>query len=318
MTDAATRPGTIAGMNGTLPTGEQFELAFGDQRAVVVEVGAGLRTYSVDGADVVDGYAAEEMSSSGRGQVLIPWPNRLEDGTYDFDGATHRLPLTEPEHGNAIHGLVRWVAWSAEERDASRIVLRHLLHPQPGYPFSLELELEYALSETGLAVRTTATNVGPSACPYGSGCHPYLRLGGGPIDDLTLRVPALRVLRTDERGLPTGEDPVDGTAFDFRRPRAIGSTQLDNAFAGLERDDAALVRVELRDSAGDGLTLWADEAYRYVTLYSGDDRPDVARRSVAVEPMTCPANAFRTGVDLITLEPGASWTGRWGITVTDR
>jgi aldose 1-epimerase len=300
------------------PSGEQFELAHGDQRAVVVEVGAGLRSYSVGGVDVVDGYGADELSSSGRGQVLIPWPNRLEDGTYDFDGRTHRLPLTEPEHGNAIHGLVRWVAWSAEKRDASCVVLRHVLHPQPGYPFSLELELEYSLSDAGLAVRTTATNVGSSACPYGSGSHPYLKLGGGPIDGLTLRVPALRVLRTDDRGLPTGEEPVDGTPFDFRRPRAIGSTQLDNAFTGLERDEDGLARVELRDPAGAGLTLWADEAYRYVTLYSGDARPDVARRSMAVEPMTCPANAFRTGIDVIRLEPDASSTGRWGIEATSR
>jgi aldose 1-epimerase len=308
----------MPGREAIPPSGEQLELAFGDHRAVVTEVGAGLRSYSVGGVEVVDGYGADEMSSSGRGQVLIPWPNRLEDGTYAFEGRTHRLPLTEPEQGNAIHGLVRWVAWRAEERGASRVVLRHVLHPQPGYPFSLELEVEYSLSEDGLAVRTTATNVGSSACPYGSGAHPYLRPGGALIDTATLHVPASRVLRTDERGLPTGDEPVEGTPFDFRRPRAIGATQLDNAFTGLERDEAGVARVELHDPAGPALTLWADEAYRYVTLYSGDARPDVARRSVAVEPMTCPANAFRTGVDVIRLEPGASSTGRWGITVTNR
>jgi aldose 1-epimerase len=304
-------------MSGAPPLGEQFELSFGDQRAVVTEVGAGLRSYGVAGADVVDPYAVDELSSSGRGQVLIPWPNRLEDGTYEFDGQTHRLPLTEPEHGNAIHGLVRWAAWSPKERDASRVVFRHALHPQPGYPFSLELEVEYSLSDAGLAVRTTATNVGSSDCPFGSGAHPYLKLGER-IDALTLRVPALRVLRTDERGLPTGDEAVDGTAFDFRSPRPIGSTELDNAFTELQRGDDGLARVELLDAAGAGITVWADDAYRYVTLYSGDARPDVARRSIAVEPMTCPANAFRTGVDLIRLDPGASWTGRWGITVTNR
>lgn len=318
MTQRASRPGTIAMMPGASPSGRQFELVFGDQRAVVVEVGAGLRSYSVGGVDVVDGYGGDEMSSSGRGQVLIPWPNRLDGGTYAFEGRTHRLPLTEPEHGNAIHGLVRWASWSAEEQDADRVLLRHVLHPQPGYPFSLELELEYSLSEGGLAVRTTATNVGPSACPYGSGAHPYLKPGAGLIDAVTLQVPASRVLRTDERGLPTGDEPVEGTPFDFRRARAIGSTQLDNAFTGLERDAAGLVRVVLDNPAGAVLTLWLDATYRYVTLYSGDPRPDVARRSIAVEPMTCPANAFRTGVDVIRLEPGASSTGRWGIAVTNR
>jgi aldose 1-epimerase len=318
MTPAASLLGSIAAMSAASPSGEQFELEFGDQRAVVTEVGAGLRTYRVASVDVVDAYGEDEMSSSGRGQVLIPWPNRLEDGTYEFEGRTHRLPLTEPEHGNAIHGLVRWVSWSAHEWAASRIALRLMLHPQPGYPFSLELEVEYSLSDAGLAVRTTATNVGEEACPYGSGAHPYLKPGPRLIDGVSEHVPASRVLRTDERGLPTGDEPVEGTPFDFRRPRAIGPTQLDNAFTGLERDDDGLARVKLDDPTGVALTLWLDGAYRYVTLYSGDARPDVARRSIAVEPMTCPANAFRTGVDVIRLEPGVSSTGRWGIAVTNR
>ena len=89
------------------PSGEQFEIAAGDQQAVVVEVGGGLRSYSAGGRKLVDGYGADEMSSSGRGQVLIPWPNRLQDGSYEFDGRRHQLPLNEPQHHNASHGLVR-------------------------------------------------------------------------------------------------------------------------------------------------------------------------------------------------------------------
>jgi aldose 1-epimerase len=95
------------------PSGEQIEIAAGDQQAVVVEVGGGLRSYSAGGRKLVDGYGADEMSSSGRGQVLIPWPNRLQDGSYEFDGRRHQLPLNEPQHHNAIHGLVRWAAWTA-------------------------------------------------------------------------------------------------------------------------------------------------------------------------------------------------------------
>src|SRR6202023_4320793 len=99
------------------PTGEQIEIAAGDQRAVVVEVGGRLRSYSAGGRELVDGYGADEMSSSGRGQALIPWPNRLQDGSYEFDGRHHQLPLNEPEHRNAIPGLVRWAAWTASERE---------------------------------------------------------------------------------------------------------------------------------------------------------------------------------------------------------
>ena len=164
------------------PSGKQLEIAFGDQQAVVVEVGGGLRSYSVGGRDVLDGYGADEMCTSGRGQVLIPWPNRLEDGSYELGGRRHQLPLTEPSTHNAIHGLVRWANWTVAESEPHRVMVEQLLHPQPGYPFSLALRIEYALSERGLDVRTTATNLGDETCPYGSGAHPYLTVGSERVD----------------------------------------------------------------------------------------------------------------------------------------
>ena len=279
-----------------------------------MEVGGGLRTYRAGGRELLDGYAADQMCRSGRGQVLLPWPNRLEDGTYEFDGHVHQLPLNELEVRNAIHGLVRWSAWTLRERESGRVVLEHRLHPQPGYPFSLAIRIEYALSDAGLSIATTATNVGPGACPYGCGAHPYLTLGTATVDALVLTAPARAVLRSNDRGLPVGLSAVAGTEYDFTRPRAIGATRLDNCFTDLDRDEG-LARVELRSpDENAGLTLWMDEAYRYVMLFTGDPLPDVARRSLAVEPMTCPPNAFRTGEALIRLEPGHSFTSRWGIT----
>jgi aldose 1-epimerase len=298
------------------PSGEQFEIEFGEQRAVVVEVGGGLRSYSVGGRDVLDGYDADEMCASGRGQLLMPWPNRIEDGTYEFGGSTHQLSLTEPEHGNAIHGLVRWSAWKVADRETNRVSLAQLLHPRPGYPFSLALRVDYMLSRDGLSVRTTATNVGTDACPFGCGAHPYLTLGTETIDELTMQVPARTILRSNERGIPVGEDDVDGTEYDFRRAKAIGATKLDTAFTALQPGDDGLVRVELRRSRDDSLALWVDESYRYLMIFTGDPLPDVNRRAIAIEPMTCPPNAFRTGTDLVTLGPGSSWTGAWGIRAT--
>jgi aldose 1-epimerase len=278
-----------------------------------VEVGGGLRSYTVDGRGILDGYGQNDMSTSGRGQMLIPWPNRIQDGSYDFDGRRLQLPLTEPEHGNAIHGLVRWAAWDAVEHQPHRVVMQHRLHPQPGYPFSLVLSIEYGLTGDGLSVRTTATNVGSTACPYGCGAHPYLTLGTQTIDDVVLHVPAETILLMDERGLPVGSEAVGGTEFDFRIPRRIGSTKLDNAFTGLVRDAQGLAWVELRLGEDAGLSLWVDESYGYLMVFTGDPLPDVNRRSVAIEPMTCPPNAFRTGDGLIRLEPGASQTCSWGI-----
>jgi len=290
------------------PSGEQFEIAFADQRAVVTEVGGGLRTYVAGERQILDGYEVGEMCSSGRGQVLAPWPNRIADASYEFGGARYELPIDDRASQSAIHGLVRWTPWTLVERAPHRVVVAHELHPQPGYPFAVSFRLAYDLSERGLHVSTTATNVGADACPFGAGAHPYLRPGTPTVDSATLSLPARRVLGAD------GWTPVPDTEHDFRELRALGPTKLDHCFGELERGEDGLARVVLGDPrAGTSVTLWADESYAYLMLYTGDDRPDVGRRSLAVEPMTCPPQAFRTGESVIVLAPGDSMTANWGL-----
>jgi aldose 1-epimerase len=294
--------------------GGHIEIASGEQRVGVLALGGGLRSYEVAGRPLLDGFPAGERPQSGRGQVLIPWPNRIENGSYEFDGKRLQLPLTEPENGNAIHGLVRLALWNLAALDPERAVLEHVLDPQPGYPFTLALRIEYLLSEAGLTVTTTARNIGTARCPYGAGQHPYLTLGTPAVDTLELRVPGRVVGFSDERGLPVRSAPVDGTKYDFRAGRTIGGTVLDNAYTDLERGADGRARVLLDDPAGDaGVTLWVDESYRYLMVYTGDSHADVARRAIAVEPMTCPPNAFRTHESLIRLEPGESISSTWGI-----
>jgi len=239
------------------PSGEQFELRHGAQQAVAVEVGGGLRTYG----DVVLGYAEDDMCTSGRGQVLIPWPNRVVGGSYEWDGTHYQLPITEVARNTSIHGLVRWANWRTAERTESRVVLEHVLHPQPGYPFTLALRVEYALGDDGLTVTTRAENVGDRACPFGAGHHPYIACDVDAI---------------------------------------YGDSRLDET----ERWDGSY---EIA-----GVTVWADDAWPYVQLFSGD-LPDIRRRGFAVETMTCPPNAFNTGEGLLRLEPGESFEGSWGI-----
>ena len=295
------------------PSGEQIELRLADQAAVVVEVGGGLRAYTLGGRDVVYGYGVDEICTAGRGQPLMPWPNRLEDGAYTFDGRQHQVALSEPKAHNAIHGLVRWAPWRVRERDSQRVVMGLVLPPQTGWPFQLDLELEYCLSPHGLRVRTTATNLGTAACPFGAGSHPYLSAGGGTVDGHVLRVPASSVLRAGDRGLPVGADDVEGTPFDFRAGRTIGALVLDHCFTELARDDDGLAHVELQDPAGAVTRVWMDDTYRYAMVFTGDTTADIARRGIAVEPMTCPPNAFRSGDGVVRLEPGASTTSEWGI-----
>jgi galactose mutarotase-like enzyme len=298
----------------TYPSGEQVELVHGAHRAVVVEVGAGLREYTVDGVPVLDGYPPEEMCSGGRGQTLIPWPNRISGGKYEFDGSAQRLPLTEPELGNAIHGLTRWANWTVVSRSGAGAVLGYTLHPQPGYPFALDCQLEYTLSDRGLTVHTTVTNAGDRPAPYGTGAHPYLTVGTDTVDGATLTVPGDRYLPVDDNGIPTGTEDVEGSPYDYRGGRSLDGVRVDHCFTDLERDGDGVATVTL--AAGDRtVRLWLDGGYRYLQVFTGDTLiPARRRRGLAVEPMTCPPDAFRSGTSLLVLEPGRSAETTWGIT----
>jgi aldose 1-epimerase len=298
------------------PSGEQHEIGHGRQRVVVTEVGATLRDYTVDGASVVDGFGERDMCSAGRGQVLAPWPNRLGDGRYSAEGRHGHVALDEPEHGCAIHGLVRWLPWRLVSRAQNVLVLGCTLHPQPGYPWRLELSLEYRLGRGGLVVSTEVTNTDQHPAPFGLGFHPYVTVGTPVVDFARFHLPARRRLVTDERGLPTGETIVTGTEFDFTDPRMIRSTRLDTAFTDLVRDLDGMARVEMDDSEGHvGVTVWMDERFRHVMVCTGDAVEPGSRRrkALAIEPMTCPPDALRSGVDLVRLEPGVKWRCAWGI-----
>lgn len=310
MTEAAA--GTQGEHHAASPTGRAVTLRGGGYEAVVVEVGAGLRSLRRDGVDVVAGYAATEAASAGRGQQLLPWPNRVADGRYTFDGAAHQLALTEPPARNAIHGLTRWSSWALFEEPPSRVRCRHRLHPQPGYPYLLDLEVVYEVGPAGLAVQTTARNVGATAAPYGHGFHPYLTVGRR-VDDCELTVPASTWTQTDDRGLPVATAEVD-PEHDLRRPRLLGSLVLDHPFGELSRGPDGLAQATLRDpDTGRTATVWADASYRYLQLFTGEPLGAAAREAVAVEPMTCPPDAFNSGIDLVVLGPGEQHVGRLGL-----
>jgi len=301
------------------PSGRQLELRCGTQRAVVVEVGAGLREYTAGGREVVDGYPAGAMCDGGRGQLLLPWPNRIRDGRYRFDGRDLQLPLSEPGARNAIHGLVRWARWEVAEEDADHVALVHRLVPQPGYPFALRLRVDYRLDPSGLSARIEARNDGDRPCPYGAGAHPYVRATAGIVDDAVLHLPAATVLAADERGIPTGERvEVTDTPYDFRAPRRVGATVLDTAYTELARDADGIARAWVAAPDGDArVTVWIDSAHSHLMVYTGDTLagPARRRRGIALEPMTCAPDAFNSGDGMVVLEPGGTHTANWGISL---
>ena len=295
------------------PTGEQYEIVSGGHRAVVTEVGATLRSYSVDGVNVVRGFGEHESPRGGQGQNLLPWPNRIRDGKYTFAGKSQQLWLSEPARHNASHGLVRYVPWVLVDRTPDSVTNRVRVFPQPGWPGWLEATVTHAVSTGGLTVTMSATNIGDGDVPFGYAAHPYLTVGEETVDDVDVRVPAAAYLEVDpDRLLPIRVAPVDGTDLDLRDGTTLGSRNLDSALTDLARDADGRWRVTL--TRGDRTAeLWGDESMAWVQVFTGGPYRD---RSVAVEPMTCGPDAYNEGPthdDLIVLAPGDTCTGRWGV-----
>jgi aldose 1-epimerase len=290
------------------PTGAQFELRRGRQRLVVTEVGAGVRSWTIGGRELLARFSPGEYDAAFAGKVLVPWPNRVRDGRYTHDDVEHQLALSEPERGNALHGLVLQSRWRGVRTSPRRVSLSYALAPARGYPFELALAVSYELASGGVVMTVQATNVGAERAPFGAGLHPYLTPGTNDVDDMVLEIPARARVPVDERLLPTGPPtPVADTELDFRRPRRLGALRVDACFGELGRSPAGVARVRLGSNSGPGqLTIWMDERFRFVQVFTAD-------AAIAVEPMTCAPDAFNSGDGLVLLEPGASFTGRCGL-----
>lgn len=304
--------------DATVPaSGTQYTLTSGPYRAVIASVGASLRTLEHDGRPLVTGFGADDVRPGYRGAVLVPWPNRVVDGHFYVDGRHHALALTEPERAHALHGLAAWADWTPVDVEEHALTLAHTISPQAGYPFRVRCEVTYSLSDEGLRWSVRATNVGTGRAPYGTGPHPYLVAGPEAVDAWEVSIPAERVLTvTPDRLVPTGVADVatyDGGTLDFRTPRAVGGTFIDHAYTGLLVDDAGLARVEVRSPSGTGVGMEWDTASPWLQVHTPEGPGDAFRSGLAVEPMTCPPDAFNSHEDLVLLEPGSEHTVSWSI-----
>jgi aldose 1-epimerase len=296
-----------------LPSGEQIAIAHGDQRAVITEVGATLRTYVKGGVSVIEGFSGEEVPTGARGQVLYPWPNRIGDGEWTFSGRAAHPTIDDVEHATAIHGLVRWRPFRIDAVNQNRCVLNLLLHPTPDYPFLSEITIAYHLGSLGLTVTTTVTNRDEVPIPFGVGFHPYLAVTTPTIEGALLEVPAKAYVAVNDRQLPTGEIlPLAGNQKDFSTRKSVNGHELDITYTELIRDDTGLAIATLQDSTGGEIELSVDRNFPYLQVFTGDTLEKGRRRtSVAIEPMTCPPDALRSGKDVVVLEPGQHWAGSW-------
>ncbi len=295
-------------------SGRQLHLSSGGYRAVIASVGASLRVLTHDGRDLIVPFDAHEVRPAYRGATLAPWPNRIVDGRYGFGGVEHQLPLTEPERGHALHGLLAWAEFADRVVEDDRVVLAAVIEPQKGYPFRVEVVVEYRLDSDGLSQTVTARNLGADAAPWGTGPHPYLVGGDGRVDDWTLSLPASEVLTvTADRLSPVAVEPIDQhPEWDFRSARRIGDVFIDHAFTELVASDG-IVEARVLAADGHGVALRWHESCPWVQVHTADLPGGAAdsRIGLAVEPMTCPPDAFNSGVDLIVLAPGSSSSASW-------
>ncbi|MEU6740999.1 aldose 1-epimerase family protein [Streptosporangium sandarakinum] len=291
----------------------QFTLRSGTMHAEITERSAALRVLRDGERDLVVSWPEDGPIPYYSGTLLAPWPNRVGGARYTFEGREHRLPVNEEDRGNALHGLVAetdWTAveWLSVEDEHGFVRLAHTITPTPGYPFTVALEVRHSLTPGGLTTTLTAENTGDTDAPYGCGPHPWL-LAGDDVERYELHVPADRVLLVDDRLLPRALEDVSGTPYDFTVPRVVGDTAVDHAFTGLTADASGQATVRLRGPEGGVEVRWDASVLPWVQVCTGTG---LGHRGLAVEPMTCPPDAFNSGTDLIVLRPGekaeASWT----------
>jgi aldose 1-epimerase len=287
---------------------QDYTLLGGGYQAVVSELGGALRALRHGDRDLVASWPESGPIPFFSGTMLAPWPNRVVGGVYAFGGRRHRLPVNEPDRGHALHGLVADQEWKCAELltvedEHGHVRLTRTIEPVEGYPFRIALEVRHAVSARGLTTTLTAQNVGDSPAPYGCGPHPWL-LAGPDVREYELELPAARVLLTDDSLAPTEFAGVADTPFDFRAAHLIGETAIDHAFT-----DLTAGRVRVRGPEGGVEISWDAAALPWVQICTGTG---LGHQGLAVEPMTCPPDAFNSGTDLIVLQPGdkheAAWT----------
>jgi aldose 1-epimerase len=286
--------------------------ADGRVRASVDLTGGGLRLLHVAGTPLVEEYPAGSPVPGASGAVLFPWPNRVRDGRWSADGVEHRLTITEPGRRTANHGLISGRQFAVVERSPDAVTARVEVHDDPGYPFHLRLDLTYRLLPDGIAVTARISTLDDRTAPCALGFHPYPRVGAHPTDALVLEVDVDRAVEVDDRLLPVAVHPV----APGRRAVALAGTALNDCWRSVPGDDGTHAH-RLTGPDGSGVLLRAAADLRWVQVYTCTDLPgpDGPHRAVAIEPMSAPPDALRSGTDLRHVAPGAPWVTGWSLRV---
>jgi aldose 1-epimerase len=297
----------------------EHSIRFGPYSAIITQRGGALRELRHQGRDLVISFGADGPIPDYRGVICAPWPNRIADGRYSHDGRMFQAAVNESERQTALHGLVFNQQWELLRHDSSSVRLGCRVGPGPGYPGELDVTVDYELGNDGLRCTVLAVNTGEVAAPYGVCPHPYLVAGSAALDDWMLEVPATEFLAVSpQRLLPEQLWSVEGHAFDFRTERVIGDVEIDHAFTGILTDAQGHAAVRIFDPSGTGVELEWDEQWPWLQIHTADKPAGPTRLGLAVEPMTCPPDAFNSGTDVVLLAPGGSHGASWTIRAVSR
>ena len=284
-----------------------------DVEAVISPRAAALKALRVDGVDLVEPTTASVDLPGMSGAVLVPWPNRVAGAVWEYDARPQYLENTEPELGNANHGLLADTTYNLIARDESSITLSAPVHGRPGYPFTLATQVRYSLGPEGLTVEHLIRNDGDETAPVAVGAHPYLRVGDSIVADLMLNIDAASAVILDAKThLPVATVPVDA-ATDVRSGRRVADAVRHICYTDLSADSDGRVRHTLTSADGRATTVWADHDFGWAQVWITDQPPGGPGLAIAIEPMTAPPDALNSGAGLHWLAPGELWCPSWGI-----
>lgn len=266
----------------------------------------------IDGSETYEQLLTNGLSSF-KGSFLFPFTNRLANGKYTFENKTYSFDINDSGNlNNALHGYLVDVKFNIKrfevfEEKAELELIYEESGQNSSYPFACEVIIKYTFhAHNGLSIQTTVKNLDTHNIPIGFGWHPYFKTSG-KVDDIMLQLPEIEEIEINSNMIPTGK--LIPTSI-FKHTDSVNNTQLDTGFK--LKNTASKATISIIDSANSvRVNIWQeskDTKFNFLQVYIPPNR-----KTIAIEPMTCAADAFNNGMGLQIIAPERTMEASWGI-----